>query len=140
MELHIALRGRRGFAEQLYRQVKDAILAGDLRPGDEVPSTRDLAKRLEISRNTAGVAYDRLVAEGFLSSRAGVGTYVNRDLRLAEARPAPVASGVRPLPVWDAMRERRTWPPGMSSSTSSPGIPTARRSRSPRGGRWWRAC
>ncbi|WP_436501233.1 PLP-dependent aminotransferase family protein [Actinokineospora sp. HUAS TT18] len=125
MELHITLQGRRGFAEQIYRQVKDAIMAGDLRAGEQLPSTRDLAKRLVISRNTVGAAYDRLVGEGFLACRAGAGTYVNTELDPARREESPAAEGVRPLAVWEEMRE----PPDMARRAElnfQPGYPDGR--------------
>jgi GntR family transcriptional regulator / MocR family aminotransferase len=69
---------RRG--ESLYRQVylrlREAILSGTLRGGEKLPSTRDLAEQLGISRTVVLVAYDQLLAEGFAEGRAGSGTYV----------------------------------------------------------------
>ncbi|WP_035856357.1 PLP-dependent aminotransferase family protein [Cryptosporangium arvum] len=93
MEIHVS--GRSGLAAQIYRQVRAAVLEGRLRPGEQVPATRELAAQLGISRTTVGVAYDRLTAEGFLVGRVGAGTYVS-DAPLpapASARPGP------PLPV-----------------------------------------
>ena len=66
--------------ESLYRQVylrlREAILSGALRGGEKLPSTRDLAEQLGISRTVVLVAYDQLLAEGFAQGRAGSGTYV----------------------------------------------------------------
>ncbi|TDD54520.1 GntR family transcriptional regulator, partial [Nonomuraea terrae] len=71
MDVHISLEGRADLTAQVYRQLLDAILDGRLRSGERLPPTRELARRLEISRNTVALAYDRLVADGFLVGRAG---------------------------------------------------------------------
>jgi GntR family transcriptional regulator/MocR family aminotransferase len=107
VELHISLDTRRRLAEQIYQQVRDAVLDGRLSPGETLPGTRELAARLEVSRNTVATAYDRLAAEGYLAGRAGVRTYVSDRLDLvrpAEPRPLTGSRDTRPAvrfrPVW----------------------------------------
>ncbi|MEV0351294.1 PLP-dependent aminotransferase family protein [Nonomuraea sp. NPDC050680] len=97
MDVHISLHGRGDLAAQVYRQLLDAILDGRLRSGERLPPTRELARRLEISRNTVAVAYDRLVADGFLVGRAGAGTFVSADPVRARSAPQGV---VRPRAIW----------------------------------------
>ncbi|GAA0267820.1 PLP-dependent aminotransferase family protein [Cryptosporangium japonicum] len=100
MEIHVS--GRTGLAAQIYRQVRAAVLEGRLRPGEQLPATRELAAQLGISRTTVGVAYDRLTAEGFLVGRVGAGTYVS-DAPLPappSARGARPGRTVRPRPGW----------------------------------------
>jgi GntR family transcriptional regulator / MocR family aminotransferase len=63
---------------QVYRGLRQAILAGRFRSGDKLPSTRELAGQLGISRTVVLLAYDQLVAEGFAGGRGGSGTYVSR--------------------------------------------------------------
>ena len=86
MELAIPL-SRKG--EPLFRQVylglRNAILSGVLPAGHRLPSTRDLAEQLGISRTVVLLAYDQLLAEGFAMGRGGSGTYVPAGL----ARTAP---------------------------------------------------
>ena len=65
---------------QLYRDLRQAILSSKLLPEMRLPSTRALADNLEISRNTVLEAYEQLVAEGYLESRVGSGTYVAQEL------------------------------------------------------------
>jgi GntR family transcriptional regulator/MocR family aminotransferase len=64
----------------LYRQLYDwfrrAIIAGQLRPGQRVPSTRSLAAELKISRIPVLNAYEQLLAEGYLETFVGAGTCV----------------------------------------------------------------
>ncbi|MCB9895508.1 MAG: PLP-dependent aminotransferase family protein [Planctomycetes bacterium] len=68
----------------LYQRIADSIradvLAGRLRRGERVPSTRTLAKELKVNRNTVAQAYEQLVGEGFLEGKHGSGTYVAREL------------------------------------------------------------
>ncbi|WP_420475378.1 PLP-dependent aminotransferase family protein [Noviherbaspirillum sp. ST9] len=61
---------------QLYQVVREAILAHVLPAGLQLPSSRDLARELKMSRNTVTYAYEQLVAEGFLETRVGAGTFV----------------------------------------------------------------
>ncbi|MCB0080181.1 MAG: GntR family transcriptional regulator, partial [Caldilineaceae bacterium] len=65
---------------QLYSALRDAILRGQIRSGTRLPSTRDLARSLHLSRNTVTAAFEQLVAEGYLESRVGDGTYVSSAL------------------------------------------------------------
>jgi GntR family transcriptional regulator/MocR family aminotransferase len=112
VDLHVSLEGRRDLSGQVYRQVRQAILEGRLRAGQAVPSTRELAGRLAVSRNTVSLAYDRLVAEGFLATRAGVGTWVQATQWRAMRQPRDGSdSPLRPRPLWDHI----PMPPDMSA-------------------------
>jgi len=66
--------------EPLYRQVyvglRQAIREGSYRSGERLPSTRDLAEQLGISRTVVVLAYEQLLSEGFVAGRGGSGTYV----------------------------------------------------------------
>jgi GntR family transcriptional regulator / MocR family aminotransferase len=66
--------------QQLYANLRAAILSGELKSGMQMPSTRVLASELNVSRNTILNAYRQLLAEGYLESLAGSGTYVARML------------------------------------------------------------
>jgi GntR family transcriptional regulator / MocR family aminotransferase len=100
MELHVALAERGNLSGQIYLQVRDAILSGQLRPGDRLPPTRDLARQLDVARNTVNVAYDRLTGEGFLGSRVGAGTFVSAVLPDARTERSPAVGPLRPRAVW----------------------------------------
>ena len=56
---------------QIVRQIKEQILVGELKVGDEVPSVRDLGNSLGISLHTARSAYQVLAEEGLLRVRLG---------------------------------------------------------------------
>lgn len=90
MELLISLDGR---SEPLYRQIylglRARILSGALDGGKRVPSSRDLADQLNVSRTVVLLAYEQLEAEGYLVGRSGSGTYVSRGLSEEKRVHAP---------------------------------------------------
>ena len=99
MDLHITL-GSGEHTAAIYRQLLDAILDGRLPPDERLPSSRELATRLRVARGTVGSAYERLVAEGFLVTRAGSGTFVSGDV-VAHHRPRTPGRGTaRPTAIW----------------------------------------
>lgn len=63
-------------ADRVAQQLRDDIDRGTLRPGQKLPSERELAEQLQVSRRTTRTAIRRLTAEGVLVSRSRVGTYV----------------------------------------------------------------
>ena len=65
---------------QLVTQVVLAILSGDLRPGDRLPSTRELARRFAINPNTVSAGYRQLEREGWTERRHGSGVYVRATM------------------------------------------------------------
>ena len=69
-----------GLQRQVSTSVRRAILAGVLGPGTRLPSSRSLADDLRVSRTTTLLAYDQLLAEGYLETRRGSGTYVAEEL------------------------------------------------------------
>lgn len=78
----------------LHGQLKAAIIEGRLRPGLRLPATRVLASNYGVSRNTAVATYDRLLSEGYITTRYGAGTYVAdvvpRMTRLANQQKSDV--------------------------------------------------
>ena len=75
MVLVIPLSNRDGpLFRQVYSYLRQAILSGDLQGGERLPSTRDLAEELAISRTVVLLAYEQLLAEGFAEGRRGSGT------------------------------------------------------------------
>ncbi|KDN18143.1 MocR-like pyridoxine biosynthesis transcription factor PdxR [Amycolatopsis rifamycinica] len=125
MDFHVSLAGRGDLSVRIYRQLRDAVLDGRLRAGERLPPTRELARRLAVSRNTVAVAYDRLTADGFVTGRVGAGTYVCAELPAPKPRNAPSTRGPRPKAVW------RSLPPPAAEAVAVPrfdfrvGIPDA---------------
>ncbi|WP_054958163.1 MocR-like pyridoxine biosynthesis transcription factor PdxR [Paenibacillus dakarensis] len=68
----------------LYHALRDAILAGILPGGTRLPATRELARLYEMSRGSAAQSYDMLLAEGYVVTMTGSGTYVAMGISLLE--------------------------------------------------------
>src|SRR5262245_18997524 len=69
-------RSRTPLYRQIYEGFRGAILERRLRAGQRIPSTRSLTLELRVSRLPLLTAYEQLVAEGYLESRTGSGTFV----------------------------------------------------------------
>ena len=63
-------------AAAVYDQLRTAVTSGRLVAGDRLPTSRDLAADLGLSRSTIATVYARLVAEGYATGRTGDGTFV----------------------------------------------------------------
>ncbi|MCS0582912.1 GntR family transcriptional regulator [Massilia pinisoli] len=95
MVLQIVTGDPRPIVRQITDGVKRLIAAGELLPGDVLPSVRGMAQQLSINPNTVAKAYTELTAEGWLHARAGLGLFVaeqrqrlsntERERRLGEA-------------------------------------------------------
>ena len=75
------------FRSQISTQIKAAIMSGELKTGEAIPSVRSLAKSLHISILTVQKAYSTLQEDGFIETTAGKGCYVsaqNQDFYLEE--------------------------------------------------------
>ena len=111
---------------QVYGALREAILSGRLRADEPLPSTRQLAQLLGVSRNTVLAAYEVLIGEGFLVSRGGAGTFVAHNA--VRAPPPPPQAFVEPRPLSstaDALRGRLLYPVSSVARPfhpSSPGI------------------
>ncbi|WP_412543392.1 GntR family transcriptional regulator [Longispora sp. K20-0274] len=80
IEFH--LDGRSGVSPylQLVQQVRQALLLGVLREGDQLPTVKEVVARLAINPNTVLKAYRELEHDGLASPRPGVGTFVTATL------------------------------------------------------------
>src|ERR1700680_3065662 len=81
---------------QLYDWFRRAITGGQLRPGQRLPSTRNLAAELKISRMPVLGAFEQLFAEGYLETFVGAGTCVARSIPDDSLRP-PFVKGRKGL-------------------------------------------
>lgn len=72
---------------QIYTQLRTKILNGEFSAGYRLPSTRQLAEELEVSRNVVLEAYEQLLAEGFLEGHTGAGTFVAEGAYLKKTDP-----------------------------------------------------
>lgn len=94
MELNLELKPDSGepLHVQVFEQIRHLILIGKLPPGSPLPSSRALAEKLFIARNTVLMGYDRLTAEGYIETQGTAGTFVSSllpDEMINVTRPAP---------------------------------------------------
>lgn len=125
MDVHVRLSGKGELSEQIYRQIFEAILDGRLPPGKRLPATRALAAQLQVSRNTVGAAYERLLAEGVTTGRVGAGTFVSHERGPTPAgatRRAP-AGAVQPREIWRTIAVLPARQRGDVAFDFSPGTP-----------------
>lgn len=88
MLIPLKKKGSEPLSRQVYLWIRNAIVERALRPGESLPSTRELAEENSISRTVVVQAYDQLTAEGYITGRRGSGTYVAGHLHPAVS-PAP---------------------------------------------------
>ena len=103
LNLANAPKGSREIANTLYRQLKEAILAGRLKSGARLPSTRSARTAFGVSRNTVQEVYERLVHEGLATARHGSGTFVSNpafELAFSEHNSLAGAPDRRLNPFW----------------------------------------
>ena len=88
MEIIISNSSSKPIYEQIVRQVKSQIMAGDLVAGEQLPSIRALANSLRVSAITTKRAYADLEAQGFIETVRGKGSFVvgGNDELLREER------------------------------------------------------
>jgi GntR family transcriptional regulator / MocR family aminotransferase len=103
--MHAAIVLNRSSSEPLHRQIyeewRHGILSGRFRHAERVPSTRELSTALAVSRSTVTQAYDQLIAEGYLETSLGSGTFVCRELpdELLRAQQKQVSKPQQPPDV-----------------------------------------
>jgi GntR family transcriptional regulator/MocR family aminotransferase len=82
---------------QLFEQLRGLIMSGRLKPDSRIIATRFLGQQLSISRTTVLLAYEKLIAEGYLETRPAIGTFVSRAP--PDVAPAPRHAEPPPRPT-----------------------------------------
>ncbi|MEM1486246.1 PLP-dependent aminotransferase family protein [Oscillospiraceae bacterium PP1C4] len=93
-----------GLARQISLSLKERILTGQIPQGEALPSTRELAKGLGVSRNTVCEAYDMLWTEGFIVSHQGASSRVADGLQIQSVQQSQTAQNIdkiSPTILWD---------------------------------------
>jgi 2-aminoadipate transaminase len=94
---------QRGSHVPLYVQLRDQLRAlvstGELRPGERIPASREMAGQLGVHRTTVANAYAELAGEGLISGHVGRGTFVSEAAARAAAPPPAVAAKATPAGV-----------------------------------------
>src|SRR5215467_12479672 len=85
IEFHVEARSGVPTYRQIVQQVRQAVRLGVLRPGDQLPTVKEVVSTLAINPNTVLRAYRELDLEGLTEGRRGVGTFVAQGV-------APVAA------------------------------------------------
>jgi GntR family transcriptional regulator / MocR family aminotransferase len=101
------------FYRQIYEGYREAILSGQIRPGQRLPSTRALAVELNISRLPVINGFEQLLHEGYIEGKIGAGTYVNESIPDELSRPILAGEQVK--------RQSRAMTPWRPENAASPG-------------------
>ncbi|MGA2481612.1 MAG: PLP-dependent aminotransferase family protein [Candidatus Acidiferrales bacterium] len=89
---------------QLRDQLKALVHGGDLRPGDRIPASRELALQLGVHRTTVANAYAELESEGLIQGHVGRGTFIRGNGHtLNFSPPAPPGLGTRSGLQWQSL-------------------------------------
>lgn len=105
---HLRKDGKSSLQMQLREMLVSAILQGQIPAGSPLPSSRKLAETLDVARNTVALAYQDLVAEGFLVAHERRGYFVNGEILSGRVQPGPaVAQPDAPPPANDAAPDWR---------------------------------
>src|SRR3954452_14322732 len=120
IEFHLETRSGVPTYLQIVQQVRQAVRLGVLRPGDQLPTVKDVVGTLTVNPNTVQKAYRDLDREGLVEGRRGVGTFVAADV--ATLPPGDVQDLRSRLESWIA-RARGAGSPRRSSwgAGSTPG-------------------
>jgi GntR family transcriptional regulator / MocR family aminotransferase len=88
LALNRSAAARLSLQNQIFEQIRVQILDGRLRVGEPLAATRQLSEQLQVSRNTVALAYERLIAEGYVETRPSVGTFVSSEIPEAALKAA----------------------------------------------------
>ena len=123
---HHTLGDRARLADTLYQQLVDAIRSGQLRQGDPLPPTRQLAAQLRVSRSTSLPPTTVSPGSGYVTARVGSGTFVGRKPETVAEQVAsrtPKAVWLKSQSWWDSRPRPYSFPPAEFDFTS--GFPDA---------------
>lgn len=99
-------------SRQIYQGFKEQITGGQIKAGEALPSTRELAKHLAVSRNTVCESYEMLLAEGYVTSRQGSPTRVVDGLYIDKSSYSAPAADASP-PGRPVLADFRTGQPDL---------------------------
>lgn len=82
LHINIDKEIKQSLSQQICNAIKSYILQGILKPEEKLPSSRELASYLNVSRNIVIESYEQMIAEGYLYSKNGSGTYICEGLKM----------------------------------------------------------
>ena len=117
--LDLSRQSREPLTRELANHLRSLIAGRRLRPGQRLPSSRTMARSLEVSRNTVTLAIEQLAAEGYLSVARGKRPAVAESLSLVTAKPVREAKSPSPklkmsrlkMSSWARSLPHTNWPP-----------------------------
>ena len=98
IHIQISRESHDSLSRQIYNSIKEYILSGTLKQGEKLPSSRELAKYLNVARNVVIESYEQLVDEGYARSMSGSGTYVCEKVELEKAKTPRMAKKAEKRP------------------------------------------
>jgi GntR family transcriptional regulator/MocR family aminotransferase len=114
LEIALPVHGSREILHALHRQLRGAIVEGRLAAGLRLPSSRSLALSCGVARNTVLAAYDLLLAEGYIVTRPGGGTFVGEVAARGSAAPSgPARPSIAASEGDPRLNERWRTPPAL---------------------------
>ncbi len=106
---------------QLYKKIKDSILQGIIPSNTKVPSTRALARELQIARSTVVECYEQLSAEGYLYGKEGSGTFVSDGLVFKVSNPRTYKEKtIKDKPLYELPKGFISFRPGVPDLSTIP--------------------
>lgn len=69
---------------QVIRELQKKMIKGELKPGDKMPSNRELAVLYKVNQNTAARIYREMESEGYCYTKRGIGTFVSEEESMVE--------------------------------------------------------
>ena len=81
MKMRINIHSAVAVYIQIENIIRFEVAAGKLKPGDQLPSVRELSEKLEINPNTVAKTYRDLEVMGFVYTRRGMGVYINKNTK-----------------------------------------------------------
>src|SRR2546427_12840446 len=88
---------------QLRDQLRALVHSGDLRPGDRIPASRELATQLGVHRTTGATAYAELESEGLIQGHVGRGTFIRNTSAPLKISPPPPTLGGNGGVRWESL-------------------------------------
>ena len=115
--LMIKLSGDGSLYRQLYGSLRETIVDGEYHAGEKLPSSRELALSLQLSRNIVVSCYEQLNAEGYIVTRSGAGSFVAKKVS-NKTKKSSRKTNQKPLLSQSAQKSLAHWKNYVSSRTT----------------------
>ena len=103
LPLHLQAESHIPLYVQLCDQLRALVHGGELRPGDRIPASRELAQQLGVHRTTVANAYAELESEGLIEGHVGRGTFIRANSRPLQIAPPPPSTAPGGMIRWESL-------------------------------------